>query len=69
MADALRSDHRELAPVLDLASEKGASSWLTCRPLSRHGFTLSKEISGMACASGTAGHLLGSQASACAVSR
>eukprot|EP00117_Sycon_ciliatum_P030601 scpid92847/ scgid24081/ len=42
MADALRSDHRELAPVLDLASEKGASSWLTCRPLSRHGFTLSK---------------------------
>ena len=42
MADALRSDHRELAPVLDLASEKGASSWLTCRPLSRHGFTLTK---------------------------
>ena len=42
MADALRSDHRELAPALDLASEKGASSWLTCRPLCRHGFTLSK---------------------------
>eukprot|EP00117_Sycon_ciliatum_P046195 scpid56052/ scgid0290/ len=28
--------------VIQLASEKGASSWLTCRPLARHGFSLSK---------------------------
>ena len=28
--------------VLELASEKGASSWLTCRPLRSHGFNLSK---------------------------
>ena len=28
--------------VIDLAAEKGSSSWLTCRPLKRHGFALSK---------------------------
>ena len=28
--------------IIDLASEKGASSWLTCRPLKRHGFRLHK---------------------------
>ena len=28
--------------VISLASEKGSSSWLTCRPLARHGFSLSK---------------------------
>ena len=28
--------------VLELSSEKGASSWLTCRPMRRHGFNLSK---------------------------
>ena len=28
--------------ALDLAAEKGASSWLTCRPSRRHGFVLSK---------------------------
>ena len=28
--------------AMELGSEKGASSWLTCRPLARHGFTLSK---------------------------
>ena len=27
---------------INLGSEAGASSWLTCRPLSRHGFSLSK---------------------------
>ena len=42
MSDALRSDHRELTPVLDLVSERGASSWLTCCPLSHHSFTLTK---------------------------
>eukprot|EP00117_Sycon_ciliatum_P023821 scpid87934/ scgid20159/ len=29
--------------VLELASEKGASSWLTCRPLRRYGFVLNKQ--------------------------
>ena len=28
--------------VVMLAAEKGASSWLTCRPIKRHGFTLTK---------------------------
>eukprot|EP00117_Sycon_ciliatum_P048368 scpid98922/ scgid34444/ len=28
--------------IIDLSSEKGASSWLTCRPLKRHGFRLHK---------------------------
>eukprot|EP00117_Sycon_ciliatum_P034485 scpid45796/ scgid4762/ len=32
----------DLQRTLQLASEKGASSWLTCRPLRRHGFTLHK---------------------------
>ena len=32
----------ELQRVIALASEPGASSWLTCRPLQRHGFTLTK---------------------------
>ncbi|XP_065189589.1 uncharacterized protein LOC135820204 [Sycon ciliatum] len=32
----------ELELQLTLASEKGASSWLTCRPLAIHGFRLSK---------------------------
>ena len=32
----------ELQRVIALASEKGASSWLTCRPLKRHGMTLTK---------------------------
>ena len=38
--------HSSLTPekrrIVDLAAEKGASSWLTCRPLKRHGFALSK---------------------------
>ena len=53
-----RADHRQKAKTdirgfaadasptlqhtIQLASEPGASSWLTCRPLSRHGFVLSK---------------------------
>ena len=28
--------------VIDLTAEKGSSSWLTCMPLKRHGFALSK---------------------------
>ena len=32
----------ELQWVIALASEKGASSWLTCRPLKRHGLSLTK---------------------------
>ena len=32
----------ELLRTVQLAAEKGASSWLTCRPLRRHGFTLHK---------------------------
>ena len=32
----------DLRCILQLAPEKGASSWLTCRPLRRHGFTLHK---------------------------
>ena len=32
----------EMQHVISLASEKGSSSWLTCRPLARHGFSLSK---------------------------
>ena len=28
--------------VITLAAEKGASSWLTCRPIKRHGFALTK---------------------------
>ncbi len=31
-----------LQRAMDLASEKGASSWLTALPLSEHGFTLHK---------------------------
>eukprot|EP00117_Sycon_ciliatum_P022927 scpid97720/ scgid19636/ len=48
--NALRADATLISATLDtdqqrvieLASEKGASSWLTCRPLARHGFSLSK---------------------------
>ena len=32
----------EMQHVISLASKKGSSSWLTCRPLARHGFSLSK---------------------------
>ena len=32
----------EVQRTIDLASERGASSWLTCRPLKAHGFTLTK---------------------------
>ena len=32
----------EVQHCMQLASEKGASSWLTCRPLKSHSFTLSK---------------------------
>ena len=32
----------EMQRTIALASERGASSWLTCRPLKAHGFTLSK---------------------------
>ena len=32
----------KLQRVLALASERRASSWLTCRPMKRHGFTLTK---------------------------
>ena len=32
----------DMQHVISLASEKGSSSWLTCRPLDRHGFSLSK---------------------------
>ena len=32
----------EMQRTISLASERGASSWLTCRPLKAHGFTLSK---------------------------
>ena len=32
----------EMQHIISLASEKGSSSWLTCRPLARHGFSLSK---------------------------
>ena len=32
----------DLQLCFQLASEKGASSWLTCRPLKAHGFNLSK---------------------------
>ena len=39
--DAFRVSHDDWALAISLA-EKGASSWLTCRPISRHGFALSK---------------------------
>ena len=32
----------EQARVISLTSEKGASNWLTCRPLKQHGFALTK---------------------------
>ena len=32
----------EQAHVISLTSEKGTSNWLTCRPLKRHGFALTK---------------------------
>ena len=32
----------EQARVISLASENGASNWLTCRPLKQHGFALTK---------------------------
>ena len=40
--DLSSSVNSDLQRVMELASEKGASSWLTCRPLKRHGFTLTK---------------------------
>ena len=40
--DAFRVSHDDWALAISLAEEKGASSWLTCRPISRHGFALSK---------------------------
>ena len=36
------SADKPMKVLLEMASEKGASSWLTCRPLRRHGFTLHK---------------------------
>ena len=41
-ADTFRTEHSELDLAISLAEEKGASSWLTCRPIARHGFALSK---------------------------
>ena len=49
--DAIRHDATTVSsPVepamqraLDLASEKGSSAWLTCRPLQAHGHTLTEQ--------------------------
>ena len=38
----LQTQSDELQHSAQLAAEKGASSWLTCRPLKAHGFSLSK---------------------------
>ena len=38
------SADKPMKALLEMASEKGASSWLTCRPLRRHGFTLHKTV-------------------------
>ena len=38
----LQSSSNNIRFCAHLASEKGASSWLTCRPLKAHGFDLSK---------------------------
>ena len=32
------------AKIIDLASEKGASSWLTSLPLAKYGFVLNKQM-------------------------
>ena len=40
--DAFRVSHDDWALAISLAEEKGASSWLTCRPISCHGFALPK---------------------------
>ena len=40
--DAFRISHDDWELAISLAEEKSASSWLTCRPISRHGFALSK---------------------------
>jgi len=43
--DKVRSEVSESqARIIDLASEKGASSWLTSLPLARYGFVLNKQM-------------------------
>ena len=42
-ADAFRFSHDDDRPLaVSLVEEKGASSWLTCHPILRYGFALSK---------------------------
>ena len=41
-ADAFRVSHDDRALAISVAEEKGASIWLTYRPILRHGFALSK---------------------------
>ena len=36
------SADKPMKALLEMASEKGASSWLSCRPVRRHGFTSHK---------------------------
>ena len=40
--DVFNSVSPDLQRCMELAAEKGASNWLTCRPLARFGFALSK---------------------------
>ena len=43
--DRIRSEASESqAKIIDLASEKGASSWLTSLPLAKYGFALNKQM-------------------------
>ena len=42
MAGLLEGAPRHLVRSVELAKEKGASAWLTCRPLRKYGFALSK---------------------------
>ena len=43
LASIKENCHDDLARLLDLASEKGASSWLTSLPLADYGFHLNKQ--------------------------